>query len=459
VGRRHGSASARPAYDSHVPADDESVDAKTRYRLSPKTLGVGTYAEVFRATNRLDGSEVALKRAKFGQDPRDRIKREIQAQRQLAHPNVMPILDHDPGFSWYTMPIALGTLDERRASLGEEDLVSILLNIADALEVAHQEELVHRDISPQNILALPGTSSGGVRWVVADWGMVRRPAHLASRPLTRSGQRMGTPGYDAPELDVDPRLATPAVDVYSLGRVAAWFTTGKRPTSGVELLPDGDMLHWRMFVYACSHADVDRRVQTMSGLRTLLEDVLNAKDEPVLSRAARLTEALILGEGEDLTAIVALAEAHPDNPSLFFDYLARVSTSKLAGWTRREPERASRLAALMARHLIQSPWQDRDPQYVGTPLGFVHTVLRSLIELRELGHAQDVASEFFRADLFWNHQGQRRRTMDWLADLDSPADRVIGRVLASNQDLPDYYKEPGWRPRSVILSTLLGNVQ
>jgi len=439
-----------------VPIDDASVQPTARYRLSPRPLGVGSYAEVFQAESRSDGTLVALKRALVGQSARDRIKREIQAQKQLAHPNIMPIWDHDPGFRWYTMPVALGTLDERRDSLGEEDLASVLLNLADALDIAHQQELIHRDISPHNILALSGSSSGNLRWVVADWGMVRQPPAAASRALTRTGQRMGTPGFDAPELDVDPRLATPAVDVYSLGRVAAWFTTGQKPTSGVELLPDGDMLHWRMFVHACTQADVKRRVQSMSRLRDLLGEVFRDKDEPVLVRAARLTEALLLGDDENLPALVSLADAYPYEAVLFFDHLARVPSNRLAAWAATVPDRAAHLAVLMAQHLVHSSWEDRDPQYAGTPLGFVHTILRSLVSGRELGHAQDVAGEFFVADAFWKHPGQRARTMEWLADLQAPADRVMARVIAASPDTAAYYKETGWRLRSVVLSTLLG---
>jgi serine/threonine-protein kinase len=268
---------------------------------------------------------------------------------------------------------------------------------------------------------------------------------------------MGTPGFDAPELDIDPRLATPAVDVYSLGRVAAWFITGKKPTSGVELMPDGDMLHWRMFVHACTQPDVARRVQSMSRLRELLGDVFRDKDEPPLVRAARLTEALLLGESEDLTALVSLAGAYPGDAVLFFDHLARVPSGRLTVWAAAVPDQAAHLAIIMARHLVHSPWDDRDPQYAGTPLGFVHTILRSLVEQRQLGHAQDVAGEFFSADVFWNHQGQRRRTMEWLADLQAPADRAMARVMAASAAVTAYYKEVGWRPRSVILGTILEN--
>ena len=76
------------------------------------------------------------------------------------------------------------------------------------------------------------------------------------------------------------------------------------------------------------------------------------------------------------------------------------------------------LARHMARHLVRSPWEDRDPQYANTPLGFVYTVLRTLVEAKHLGLAQDVAGDFFVADARWGQPAQRQRTLEWLADLE-----------------------------------------
>lgn len=270
-----------------MPTDESSVEPNERYRLDPRPRGRGSFSEVIRAVHRSEGTVVALKRAKATPEARSRIKREIDAQKELAHPNIMPILDHDPAYRWYTMPLAEKTLYEAREDLGEEDFASILSDLADALEVAHQQKLIHRDVSPSNILGLPGGSSGRLRWVVADWGMVRVSPDVASRALTRPGQRMGTPGFDAPELDVDPSRATEAVDVYSLGRVTAWFLTGQDPRSGVRLLPDGELIHWRPFVRACTEQDLDQRVPTMAALRQLLKQVFDHRDDPLPERASR----------------------------------------------------------------------------------------------------------------------------------------------------------------------------
>ncbi|RKN26931.1 serine/threonine-protein kinase [Micromonospora musae] len=432
---------------------EASVEPKERYRLDPRPRGSGTFAQVIRAVHRIDESEVALKRAKSFPEARDRIKREIVAQKELAHPNIMPIRDHDPGFRWYTMPLADKNLYEARDELGEEDIASILLDLADALDVAHKQDLIHRDISPGNILGLPGATR--LRWVVADWGMVRVAPEIASRALTRPGQRMGTPGFDAPELDDDPRQATSAVDVYSLGRVAAWFLTGTEPRSNVQLLPDGEMLHWRPFVRACTEQDVRHRVASMDGLRNLLREVFEHRDDPIPDRAARLLEALLLGDEEGLTGLISLAESFKEDTVVYLDNLAQVPSGKIRAWTTDEPERAATLALAMARHLLHSPWGDRDVQYAATPLTFVLTILRALVEVRRLGLAQDVAGVYFEADVKWDHARQRTRTLEWLGELDDGAASAVHPELARRPTAVEYYIEPGWRARSVSLRTLL----
>jgi eukaryotic-like serine/threonine-protein kinase len=432
----------------------ESVRANDRYRMRPKPLGEGSYAKVFFAVDRASGASVALKRAKPGREAKARIKREIEAQRLLApHPYIMPILDHDPGYEWYAMPVARGTLVTLREDLDEEALTSLILNLADALDLAHQQKMVHRDISPMNILALEGSKPGGLRWVVADWGMVRRPSGKSSPRLTRTGAGMGTPGFDAPELDEYPSKATEAADVYSLGRVVAWFVTGKWPKSGYPLLPDGPALRWRMFVKACTEANIDDRLATMHDLREALDDVFTIHDEPPAQRTRRLLEGVLQGEVARLEELVSMALAHRDDPVIYLDHLARVPTGQARAWALASPGPAAQAAACLAQHLLTSRWEDRDLQYVGTPLGFVHAVLQALVDVGDIGNAQDVAGKFFAADAHWNHPPQRRRSIEWLTALGPPADVMAMRVLVNRPELIDYYRA-GLQPRSPAMAAI-----
>lgn len=438
--------------------EEDSIDPKAIYRLDGKTLGTGGYAEVRRAWHRETGDEVALKRPLLKPQAQERIRVEIEAQKRLHHPNIMRIIEHDPGYRWYTMPVALNTLGKLRDGLDEEDLLSILLNIADALDVAHQEDLVHRDISPSNILALPGLNNRTRRWVVADWGMVRRPPGATKNPLTRTGQEIGTDGFAAPELSDDPRTATAAADVYSLGRIAAWFLTATLPKAGRRLLPeDLDLMHWRPFIVECTKEEVPQRTGSMSELREKLEAVFDHKDEPVEDQAERLTEKILLGEQKDTEELFTLAEAYPNNAVIYLDNLAMLTSSVINDAASHAPDRIGEIAATMARLLRQTSWDDRDENYKATPLAFIHTTLRALVENRQLGLAQDLATEFFRADAHCGNHDQTRRTTEWLDELDGATERALSRALAgAGASVTSYYRAFAWTPQSASLATLLG---
>lgn len=88
---------------------------KEKYILNHRPLGEGGQAKVFMARDRVTGEIVALKRV----PPRDsdaiaRMRREIEVQTKIKHPNIMPVLDHSQNYHWYTMPLAnkiLGKLE------------------------------------------------------------------------------------------------------------------------------------------------------------------------------------------------------------------------------------------------------------------------------------------------------------------------------------------------------------
>jgi serine/threonine protein kinase len=424
----------------HVPPQPESISEKDLYRLSARTLGVGTYSRVFRAENRATGEVVALKRAKETNNARARIKREIEAQSILApHPHIMPVYDHDPGHRWYTMPVAENTLFELRDQLDEDDLVSILQDLSRGLEVAHEQNMVHRDISPKNILALPGTATGGRRWVVADWGMVSRQYGPGSPRLTGTGVGMGTPGFDAPELDIDPSSAPPATDVYSLGRVAAWFVTRRWPNSGHPLTPSGPVLRWRLFVKKCTEPDLADRIANMADLRAALDRVFTDYEGPPAERTRQMLEAILSGDLTQIGELVSTALAHPENAEIHLDHVARMTTTQITEWSRQNPSAAAQVACQVARHLVSDPW-DRDQEYAATPLGFIFSVLKELVELPRLAEAVDVAELFFTADAHWKLSVQRQRSVDWLNELKSPGDTAMARILAGRTAVLAYYR-------------------
>jgi serine/threonine-protein kinase len=409
------------------------------------------------ATRRDNGDEVALKRSKVSNQARERIRREIKAQCELFHPNIMPIWDYDPGYRWYTMPRALKNLTEAAKDLDENTFASILINISDALAVAHDAGLIHRDISPNNILLLPSADSRNARWVVADWGLVRRPATSTSPPMTQVGEGLGTPGFNAPELMTDAKNATEAADVYSLGRIAEWFFSKDRRwlVSGVRILPEGEYQHWRFFVKSCTEPRTEDRPQSMIELREMLEKVFDGRDQPPDIQAASLLIDIMNGQGAELQSLANLASTFIDNAAIYLDTLAMVPSAHLRDWIPGAKSQAAQLAERMAWHTANS-WGDRDLPYIDAPLAFVLTVLTTLCDNGDLGLAEDVALPYFLAECQANHGRQHARTLEWLADLSDAPSTVVARVITTRQELRDYYTQPaGWRPRSPLLAAAL----
>ncbi|MFG1862365.1 caspase, EACC1-associated type [Microbispora bryophytorum] len=423
------------------------------YKLNRIPLGEGTFSQVFLAEHRITGDQVALKRARPNKNARARIQREIEVQLLLSpHPHIMSIIDFDPGLRWYTMPVAKGTLRDLRDGLNEDDLASIINDLSWALEAAHEQDLVHRDISPMNILALANEVTHQHQWVLADWGMVRRAYGSNSARLTRTGASAGTPGFDAPELANDAQNASAAADIYSLGRVAAWFLTKKMPSSGHPLLPEGPALHWRMFVKACTENDLSDRVTSMPEMREALTNVFLLQEDPPAQRIRRLLENTTK-DHTDLKALMEYAQAYSSDAGLYIDHVAWVPTGKLQAWAVDHPSLASQIAVHMAQHVRTSHWGDRDREHIVFPLTFIFTILQSLTEAHQFAQAMDVATCYFAAEASWACDRQRDRTVQWLSDLNAPADAVIARALTSQLDLVDYYR-PGMTPRSPTLKAI-----
>jgi serine/threonine protein kinase len=206
-------------------AVDERAGGRSRngdYRLL-KSIARGGYAEVFLAEHRdRPGQLVAFKRPLEMPLARDRMVREIAVQRLFLYPHIMPIMDAADDCSWFVMPLAQGNLEELggKGQLGgDAELVAkeIIDAVTQGLEPAHAAGYVHRDISPRNVLALPDSStSAGRRWVVADWGLVRRPVGDTTHRYTQTGKGLGTQGFAAPETWTNAHHVGPEADVYSL---------------------------------------------------------------------------------------------------------------------------------------------------------------------------------------------------------------------------------------------------
>ncbi|MFT3764203.1 MAG: protein kinase [Minicystis sp.] len=200
--------------------------------------GAGGMGEVFRARDRVSGSEIALKVQSGPPDPAGdaRFEREALALGALDHPNVVRYVAHGPlpsGRRWLAMEWIEGEdlgARLRRGPLSVADAVRLGRRVAEALGAAHARGIVHRDLKPAN-LVLPGGDVDRVK--VIDFGIAR--LDWATR-ATRTGVAVGTPGYMAPEQAQGSAGIDARADVFSLGAILYECLAGEPPFTGESLM-------------------------------------------------------------------------------------------------------------------------------------------------------------------------------------------------------------------------------
>ncbi len=204
-----------------------------RYHLLEQ-LGEGGMATVFQAFDTRLERKVAVKviRTDFDQDPQflSRFDREAKALARLSHPHIVHVLDagEADGIPYVVMDyVGGGTLKQRLGRPMEPAAAARLLApIARALEYAHGQGIIHRDVKPANVLM---TEDGQA--MLSDFGIAKLlDPQAAATGLTMTGVGIGTPDYMAPEQGLGQ--ATPQTDLYALGVVFYEMVTGRRPYEG-----------------------------------------------------------------------------------------------------------------------------------------------------------------------------------------------------------------------------------
>lgn len=195
-------------------------------------IGRGGFATVYKARHIGLGSEVALKvmRRDLSEEENfvQRFQLEARQMARLDHPNIVRVvdLDEDQGQVFIAMELVQGR-DLRQLIKNQplplEQVVAIIRQVAEALDNAHSRGLVHRDVTPGNILV---REDGVVK--LADFGIVKA---LTNTRLTQTGATIGTPAYMSPE-QTQGHAVTNQSDIYSLGIVAYEMVTGRVPFSG-----------------------------------------------------------------------------------------------------------------------------------------------------------------------------------------------------------------------------------
>jgi serine/threonine protein kinase len=224
-------------------------------------IGKGGFGAVYKACDKRNGSPVALKISDDSSEILRRFRREVETLQRLRHRNVIEILDF--GDDWYTMPLAVGSLTDLAPELGDDERIEAVTQAAQGLAVVHATYPAHRDVTPNNILRI------GDRWVVSDFGLVRKPQGMSSSPKTQG--RVGTRGYIAPEiLSVGAHEADSRADVYSLGQVVRFITTAKHPQDQAQTSVSPV---WGPLIAKMTMTSRNERFQTMQEVVAALDDV------------------------------------------------------------------------------------------------------------------------------------------------------------------------------------------
>jgi eukaryotic-like serine/threonine-protein kinase len=308
-----------------------------RFRLEER-VGSGGMSTVYRAFDETLERWVAIKilqnEIAGDADQLERFHREARSVARLNHPHVVTVIDagEDQGCPYIVFEYIAGeTLKDRIRRFGRlpvPEALAYAIEIARALQAAHTEKLVHRDVKPQNVLL---DTDGRAK--VTDFGIARS---LEGDGLTLAGRVLGTTDYVSPEQALGHGV-TPQSDIYSLGIVLYEMLAGEVPfTADAPVAvamkhvrePMPDVQQARPEVSATTAAIIDHATakETRNRYGTI-EEMLHDLEEALAVEATRAGQTT----GEATTVLRALPEEAYRVP-----------------WRVRFPRRAAALTALLA---------------------------------------------------------------------------------------------------------------
>jgi serine/threonine protein kinase len=260
-------------------------------------LGQGGMGAVYKARQLKLDRFVAVKilPAEWSRDPAfaERFAREARALARLSHPHIVGVHDFgEAGEHFFLLMefvdganlrqlLQAGPLDPRLA-------LQIIPQVCDALQYAHDEGVIHRDVKPENILV---DQRGRVK--MADFGLAKLVGpSRASFTLTGTHQVMGTLDYMAPEQRNHPQEVDQRADIYSLGVVFYEMLTGKLPLGRFSPPSDAAGVDGRLdqIVHRALEREPEQRYQHVSEVRSALESVTDGTANAGRSPAPTDTE-------------------------------------------------------------------------------------------------------------------------------------------------------------------------
>jgi serine/threonine-protein kinase len=208
---------------------------QVRDYLFEQRIGDGGMGEVWRAVHLGVRRMVAIKVIREGSTGgtfRERFVREAQAMARLDHPHIVPIREFftSGGSGFLVMGLVEGKSLENRGQLPIDLALRIARQILDALNFAHQQGVIHRDVKPSNILLDARDHA-----FITDFGIALVAGTQRITRLTRSGTAVGTPEYMSPEQITTPAAIDHRTDVYSFGCVLYEMLAGQPPFGSRDL--------------------------------------------------------------------------------------------------------------------------------------------------------------------------------------------------------------------------------
>jgi serine/threonine-protein kinase len=221
---------------SHALTEGSTIDG--RFRLGPK-IGQGGMAAVFQAHDLELGEDIAIKffsHATADEALVNRFRQEVAILRRLNHPNIVRLFEFGTygDYKFVVMELLRGqdlgaVLQAGSRTLPVAEGIAYLVQACEALQLAHDNGIIHRDIKPGNLFV---TDSKALK--VMDFGISKR---IGAPSLTQTGWIAGTPEYMAPEQVSDFRRVTHLADLYALGCVAYRMFTGRPPFVHPDTVP------------------------------------------------------------------------------------------------------------------------------------------------------------------------------------------------------------------------------
>jgi serine/threonine-protein kinase len=412
-----------------------------RYRLEEK-IGAGGMSSVYRAFDPTLERWVAIKlmHRDISHDPDqlERFRREARAVARLNHPHVVTVIDagEDDGAPYIVFEYVEGeTLKDRIRRLGRlpvSEAVAYAIEIGRALEAAHECQLVHRDVKPQNVLI-----DRDGRAKVTDFGIARS---LESQGLTATGRVLGTTDYVSPEQALGHEV-TGQSDIYSLGIVLYEMLTGEAPFKADTQVAVA-MKHVRDPL-----PDVQRRRPEISAALAAVVEHSTAKETQ--NRYAEVGE--MVHDLEEVLAIEAARTGEATGEATTVLQSLSGDTADFAPRRLRRPRRALALSLLVLAALAGTGIF----LAARTEKGTGGSVVKKPAELSEVRLAGDAASDYDPEGDNRESPDAARNAIDGNAGTNWSTETYQGGFEGSNKSGVGLYVDAG-RPieaRGLTLST------